>query len=131
MSSHMHLQPFARVNDVAFDTPLEALLRRFPHPLSTGRNAVDLNEVDYGHTVYRFQDSGRLEEVTARAAILHLDTLAIPFTALGAFVRQHDAACFERAGFLVSPGFGIAFVPSQPHWVTALARHALVQWEAL
>ena len=81
--------------------------------------------------VYRFQDSGRLEEITTRAAVLHLGAVAVPFGALDAFVRAHDGGMFERAGFLVSPRYGIAFVPGEPCWVTALARHCLGAWEAL
>ena len=79
----------------------------------------------------RFQDSGRLEEITRRAPVLQLDTVAIPFAALGGFVLAQDGDTFERAGFLVSPAFGIAFVPGEPDWVTALARHCIPTWRAL
>ena len=40
-------------------------------------------------------------------------------------------AAFVRAGFLVSPRFGLAFVPDQPDWVTALAAHCIGAWRAL
>ena len=46
-------------------------------------------------------------------------------------IRDNDSAAFERAGFLVSPRYGIAFVPDEPGWLTALARHCLPQWEAM
>ena len=38
---------------------------------------------------------------------------------------------FRRAGFVVSPAFGLAFDPTEPPWVTALAAHCLAEWRAL
>ena len=79
--------------------------------------------------------SGRLEEVTRRAAVLYLlldgDVVDVPFAGLAAVVQAQDGAAFERAGFLVSPRFGLAFVPGQPDWVTALAAHCIETWRAL
>ena len=55
--------------------------------------------------------SGRLEEVTRRAAVLYLlldgDVVDVPFAGLA------------------------AFVPGQPDWVTALAAHCIETWRAL
>ena len=127
----MHLEPFIRVNGTPFTATREEVLRAHGPPRSRSCNEVGLSAFDYGDEVYRFQDSGRLEEVTARAEVLHLGTVAVPFGVLEAFVRAHDAAAFERAGFVVSPRYGIAFVPAEPCWVTALARHCLGAWEAL
>lgn len=127
----MHLEPYIRVDGMPFTATREDVLRAHGQPLSELRNEVGLTALDFGGVVYRFQDSGRLEEVTTRAEVLHLGTLAVPFRDLAAFVRAHDAAAFERAGFLVSPRYGIAFVPGEPCWVTALARHCLGEWEAL
>ena len=89
--------------------------------------------MDYGNAVYRFQlGTGRLEEVTMRAPVLHLPHgVAVPFAALAAFVREHDPATFRAGGFLVSPAFGIAFDPADSNWVTALAPHALPEWRKL
>lgn len=127
----MHLEPFTRVDGVPFTATRTDILRTRGQPLSETRNDVGLSALDYGAVVYRFQDSGRLEEVTARADVLHLGAVAIPFRDLAVFVRTNDAAAFERAGFLVSPWYGLAFVPAEPCWVTALARHCLGAWEAL
>jgi hypothetical protein len=55
----------------------------------------------------------------------------VPFASLEAFVCEHDPLSFRRAGFVVSPRFGLAFDPSEPAWVTALARHCLAEWRAL
>ena len=127
----MHLEPYIRVNGTPFTASREDVIRAHGQPLSEIRNPVGLSELDYGAVVYRFQDSGRLEEITSRAEVLHLGAVAVPFGALDAFVRAHDGGMFERAGFLVSLRYGIAFVPGEPCWVTALARHCLGAWEAL
>lgn len=127
----MHLEPFIRVNSIPFTATRDDVIRAHGQPRSESRNSVGLTALDYGDGVYRFQDSGRLEEVTGRAEVLHLGTVAVPFGVLEAFVRAHDAAAFERGGFVVSPRYGIAFVPAEPCWVTALARHCLGAWEAL
>jgi hypothetical protein len=127
----MRLLPFESVDGVPFSTTPEQLRARHGRPGREGRNAVDLDELDYGRVVYRFQASGRLEEVTMQAPVLHLRAVAVPFAALAAFVRAEDPAAFGRAGFVVSPRFGIAFDPADPAWVTALAAHCLPQWRAL
>lgn len=127
----MYLKPFVRVDDVSFRTTPAALLRRKGPPLLRAVNDVGLEAFDYGAVVLRFQACGRLEEVTRRAPVLHLGKLAIPFRALDAFVLAQDVDSFERAGFRVSPRFGLAFVPHDPDWVTALARHCIPTWRAL
>jgi len=127
----LHLEPFTAFGDLPFSLTVEELVARLGPPNRCSRNNVALNEYDYGHGVLRFQDSGRLEEITLRAPVLQLDTVAIPFAALAGFVLAQDAETFERAGFLVSPAYGIAFVPGEPDWVTALARHCIPTWRAL
>ena len=127
----LNLEPFTAFGDLAFSLSVEDLVARLGPPNRCSRNNVALNEYDYGHRVLRFQDNGRLEEITQRAPVLQLDTVVIPFAALAGFVLEQDAETFERAGFLVSPAFGIAFVPGQPDWVTALARHCIPTWRTL
>ena len=34
-------------------------------------------------------------------------------------------------GVPFSPRYGIAFVPDEPCWVTALAKHCVAEWEAI
>ncbi|HSB99456.1 MAG TPA: hypothetical protein VLE45_06025 [Burkholderiaceae bacterium] len=127
----MTLQPFVEVDRTAFAASRDDVLRERGAPARTARNGVGLTELDYGSVVFRFQDSGRLEEVTSQAPVLHLPGVAVPFAHLQAFVRAQDPDAFERAGFVVSPAFGLAFDPREPCWVTALARHCLPQWRAL
>lgn len=127
----MALVPYEQVDDVVFTIRPPELAARFGPPLAQARNEVGLDEWDYGERVFRFQDSGRLEEVTQRAAVVHFGGLAVPFSALRGFVAMQDREFFERAGYVVSPRFGLAFVPGEPPWVTALARHCIDTWRAL
>lgn len=127
----MTLQPYASAHGVPFSITREELRRQRGHPGREARNEVGLDEMDYGNVVFRFQDSGRLEEVTAQSPVLHLGALAVPFATLAAFLREHDPQLFERAGFLVSPRYGLAYDPNDPHWVTALAAHCLDEWRKL
>ena len=125
------LTPFTAFDGIPFSIGLDELIADLGLPHRCRRNAVALNEYDYGHSVYRFQDGGRLEEITRRTPLLQIGAVVVPFAALGAFVRGQDDTAFERAGFLVSPRYGLAFVPEQPDWVTALARHCIAQWRSL
>ncbi|WP_418128017.1 hypothetical protein [Variovorax sp. KK3] len=116
---------------MAFIVARAALIATLGQPSKSGRNDVGLNELDYGNVVYRFQDCGRLEEVTTQAPLLIVGQATVGFDALAAFVRSEDSGAFERAGFLVSPRFGLAFDPGEPCWVTALAAHCIGEWRAL
>ena len=132
----MRLEPYLRVDDTPFSARRADIegVRGLPQRIES--NAVGLTALDYGHVVFRFQDStGRLEEVTRRAPVLYLlrgdSVVDVPFAALAGYVRTHDARAFERGGFLVSPRLGLAFVPTEPDWVTALAAHCLDTWRQL
>jgi hypothetical protein len=127
----MKLDPFVRVDDVPFSTRPQDLEAHRGRPLLRQRNDVGLHELDYGDSVFRFEDSGRLEEVTQQATVLQLPQAAVPLPFLKAFIVGHDPAAFERAGFIVSPKFGLAFAPESPKWVTALAKHCIDAWRAL
>lgn len=129
----MKLVPCTQVDDLPF-TITEAELRQHRGPPGRAAdNDVGLHELDYGSTVFRFQlSTGRLEEVTTRAPVLHLPGgVAVPFASLAAFLREHDPGTFRAGGFVVSPAFGLAFDPSDSNWVTALATHALPEWRKL
>jgi hypothetical protein len=127
----MRLEPFVRVDQVPFTASRGDIVGAHGEPTSERRNDVGLHELDYGDVVYRFQDCGRLEEITVQAPVVDLGTVAVPFGSLASFVREHDAHMFERVGFLVSPTFGLAFDPHHASWVTALARHSIELWRAL
>lgn len=127
----MRLEPYVSVDGVAFSAAREDVMQRHGRPVSEVRNEVGLTALDYGDVIYRFQDNGLLEEITKKAPVLTLGAIAVPFAALESFIREQDQLVFQRAGFLVSPKFGLAFVPTEPCWVTALDRHGVAQWEAL
>lgn len=129
----MKLHPFVQVDDTPFSATEADVRRAHGTPGRAGRNGVELNELDYGTVVYRFQDCGRLEEITREAPVLSLvgTNIAIPFAALAAFLREQDPTLFERAGFLISPKFGLAFDPRDGCWVTALAEHCIETWREL
>ena len=119
------------VDGTPFSASRDDVLCERGAPARAARNAVGLDELDYGDVVFRFQRSGRLEEVTVRSPVVDLGAVAVPFASLEAFVRAQDPLAFERAGFVVSPAFGLAFDPREACWVTALAKHCLPQWRAL
>ncbi|WP_236748545.1 hypothetical protein [Acidovorax carolinensis] len=95
----MHLQPYQSVNGTPFTASRDDVIRAHGQPRRESRNSVGLTALDYDDVVYRFQDSGRLEEVTARAEVLHLGTVAVPFRDLAAFVQSSDSMAFDRGGF--------------------------------
>ncbi|CAN7442695.1 hypothetical protein [Rhizobacter sp. LjRoot28] len=127
----MRVKPFVEVDGTPFTATAADVRAVRGEPMRAERNAVGLNALDYGEVVFRFQDNGRLEEITARSPVLHLGTVAVPFAALADFVAAQDPEAFRRAGFVVSPAFGLAFDPTEPPWVTALAAHCLDEWRAL
>ena len=127
----MKLDPYVQVGDTPFTASREDLLRTRGEPWRAQRNGVGLDEMDYGDVVYRFQDSGRLEEITMQGEVVNIGNIAVPFASLAAFLRAQDPDTFERAGFVISPRFGLAFDPSEPSWVTALALHCLPEWRKL
>lgn len=127
----MRLDPFVSVDRTPFTATREQIeAERGPAP-HVVRNGVGLHELDYGSVVFRFQDGGRLEEVSMRAPIVYFGPTDVPFEALDAFVHANDRAAFTRGGFVVSPRFGVAFDPDCPTWVTALAAHCIDTWRAI
>jgi hypothetical protein len=127
----MKLEPFVLVDSTPFSASREELIAERGQPFTELRNGVGLNELDYGSVIYRFQDCGRLEEITTRAPVVYIGAVDVPFTALESFVKGNDSSAFERAGFIVSPKFGLAFDPNCPDWVTALAAHCIESWRAI
>lgn len=128
----MELQPFVSVDETLFSMTLPAALAARGEPMSRRfLPDVQLEELDYGEVVFRFQASGRLEEITKLSPVVIIRAQAIVFPSLAEFVRENDPRCFERAGFVISPRYGIAFDPQCPSWVTALAEHCLEAWRAI
>jgi hypothetical protein len=131
LADPMKLEPFARVDETPFSASREEVVKLRGVPTRTCRNGVGLNELDYESVIFRFQDGGRLEEITMQAPVVNIGNVSVPFAALASFVRSNDPSAFEKAGFLISPVFGVAFDPAEPFWVTALAAHCLDSWRTL
>lgn len=127
----MNLEPFTSVDGTPFSATEQDIVATRGQPAKRCRNSVALNELDYGDVIFRFQDSGRLEEVTRLAPVIFIGAHAILFPALASFVRENDPSNFARGGFIVSPRYGLAFDPQCPSWVTALAEHCLTTWRAM
>lgn len=127
----MRIDPYLCADGTPFTATRADILAAWGTPLREGRNVVELDEMDYGEVVFRFQDSGRLEEITRRAPVVHFGAVAVPFGSLRGFLAEQDGEMFERAGFVVSPRYGLAFVPWNPDWVTALAQHCIGTWRAM
>ena len=127
----MYRIPYLLVDRLPFVARQEQVRRHYGQPLRRERLEIGLQTLDYGSWVARFQASGQLEEVTKRAPALFLLRQRVLFADLDRFVRQHDAGFFVRGGFVVSPRFGLAFVPDEPDWVTALAAHCIPAWRAM
>jgi hypothetical protein len=129
--ARFRIDPYLRVDGLPWTLTRHEALARWGSPQRQGRNAVGLDELDYGDRVLRFQIIGRLEEVTRWCEAVQFGDVVIPVPALDGFIRAQDADCFVRAGFLVSPLYGLAFVPGDAPWVTALAEHCIDSWRAL
>jgi hypothetical protein len=127
----MKIEPFTRVDDTSFSATPQQIEAAWGAPHKRSRNVVQLDELDYGEVVFRFQDGGRLEEITRLAPIVFIGDEAILFPSLAGFIRTNDPSAFERAGFVVSPRYGLAFDPHCPSWVTALAEHCIDSWRSL
>ena len=102
----MKLDPYVQVGDTPFTASREDLLRARGEPWRAQRNGVGLNEMDYGDVVYRFQDCGRLEEITLQAEVVHIGKVAVP----------------EGAGYGLSPYFRVSFATSLDKLVEACRR---------
>ena len=127
----MKLEPFVRVNGVAFSASREDVMQAHGTPHHEERTSSGLTLVDFGDTLYRFRGNGQLDEISAQSRVLSLGQVIVPFQNLVGFVRQQDAGAFDRLGFLVSPRYGLAFIPYKRFWITALSRSAVLRWKGL
>jgi hypothetical protein len=125
------VSPFTQVGSITFGIDPGALVGLIGQPRSERVNHVGQMEFDYGSTVYRFDATSTLVEITADAPTLDLDGHLVPFSYLPSYLQEHDQSAFERLGFLVSPRFGIAADTHFPSWVTAFPEQSLDIWRAI
>ena len=83
----MKIEPFTRVDETSFSATPQQIEAAWGPPAKRLVNEVALDEFDYGHVVFRFQASGRLEEITKLAPVVFVDGQAILFPSLAGFIR--------------------------------------------
>ncbi|MCE2570374.1 hypothetical protein [Motilimonas eburnea] len=123
----MH-RPYKSINEIPFDSAESEVIERFGPPDSTGVNSIGLQELDYGESIYRFESSGKLVEVTVNLEKLALDSDVVQFCDLEGYLTKKDVGIFNKFGFLVSPKFGLAFDPDHKHWITFFRESGLEDW---
>jgi hypothetical protein len=127
----MHLVPFEQLDDLPFSLTAEAVRARLGTPRRAGRNNVELDEMDYGGVVFRFQDNGRLEEISCarRCCIWAPWRCRSPTCPRLSGPRMRLVRTRGLSGQpALRPGLRAG---QRGAWITALARHCLPQWEAL
>lgn len=69
------------------------LLRDLGDPNRKSTNSIGLVEFefDFGSSVFRFDPSGALEEVTIEYEVVELESASIPFKSLAASLKAEDA----------------------------------------
>ncbi len=107
----MNLDPFVSVDGIPFTISQEEIVKRRGQPLGSGRNAVGLNEFDYASVVYRFQDSGRLEEVTTQAPVVNFGNVAVPFETLRRSSGSRIRGCSSGQGLSSARGSAWPSIP--------------------
>ena len=127
----MRIVPFESVGEVKFSASRKDIIAILGKPDQEVDNSIGLHELKYRNTTYRFDKTGALEEITAHAPVLDLGTISVPFPALATYIHQQDHSAFTKAGFLVSPHFGLAFDPDCPPWVTVITKLSIDLWLAV
>lgn len=127
----MKASRFPQPGSIAFGIDPGVLVKLIGQPHSERINHAGWMELDYVTTVYRFDASSTLVEITVDAPTLELDSHLVPFSYLSSYLQEHDQSAFQAAGFLVSPRFCIAFDPQFPFWVTTFPEQSLDIWRAI
>lgn len=127
----MKVVPFESVGEVKFSDSRKDIIAALGKPDQEVGNCIGLHELKYQNIIYRFDKAGALEEITVHAPVLDLGAVSVPFSVLSAYIHQQDHSAFTKAGFLVSPQFGLAFDPDCPPWVTVITKHSIDLWRAV
>jgi len=126
----VRLEPFVRVHGTPFTISHAELIRLRGPAFNRTEDDDGLNVLDFGDSIYRFTTDGTLAEVSLQASVVLFGNVAVPFGNLVGFIRSQDIEAFDRAGYLVSPAYGLSFLSYRPFWVTALARWRVAEWKA-
>ena len=115
----MHFEPFERVGGIPFDASTEHVESQLGCPETTRTNRLGQLEFDYGESIFRFDNSSLLCEVTGHWTELSIGELSIPRKLLRNYIRKTDPLSEEVSGFTVGPSLGIAY---DDGWITLFRR---------
>ena len=127
----MKVHPFEAVDSLQFGATAQAIKELLGPPIGDKVSRRREQELRYTDACYRFDSQGSLVEVTIDAPAVQFGRISVPFKLLAAYLKEQDNSTFEKAGFVVSPAYGIALDPASPSWVTAFSCKRLVQWHAI
>ncbi|MGM0768353.1 MAG: hypothetical protein ACQEV6_10020 [Pseudomonadota bacterium] len=127
----MRIQPYSKLGHVSLGISRDELELMLGVPFAKRTNRVGLEELDYGDSVYRFESSGLLSEVTIEAVHVEFGKIGVPFANLAEFIASNDPDSVEKHGFILSPGYGVVFDPEDRPWVTVLTERGFEAWAKL
>ena len=127
----MRIEPFSKLGNVSLDITREGLELLLGAPSTKRTNRVGLEEHEYENSVYRFEASGVLSEVTIRAVHVEFGKIGVDFANLAGFIASNDPDSVEKHGFVLSPIYGVAFDPEHRPWLTVLTKTGLDAWQKL
>ena len=127
----MRIEPFSKLGHVSLNISRNELELVLGAPSAKRTNRIGLEEHDYEDSVYRFQASGVLSEVTIRAVHVEFGNIGVAFANLAGFIASNDPLSVEKHGFILSPRYGVAFDPEHRPWLTVLTKTGLDAWQKL
>lgn len=129
--SYMRIEPFYKLGHVSLEITRDELELELGAPSAKKTNRIGLEEHEYENSVYRFEASGVLSEVTIRAVHVEFGKIGVAFANLAGFIASNDPESVEKHGFVLSPTYGIAFDPEHRPWLTVLTKTGLDAWQKL
>jgi hypothetical protein len=127
----MRIEPYESLGVAKFGESQSAVIAKLGKPDKETINRLKQIELSYPNAVYRFKDHGGLVESSIHYSAVQLNCVSVLFPALVGYLRENDKDTFEKAGFTVSPKFGIAIDPEYPSWITIFAKGQLALWKTI
>lgn len=127
----MKLEPYKSIAGLSLDSEETGLIAKHGKPSRMETNSIGLKELDYGSQVYRFDQDGRLNELTVECVAIEYQGVTIPFAQLKTYIASEDDNAFEKYGFYVSPLLGVAFDPEHQSWLTVLTKIGVSAWSKI
>lgn len=127
----MKLEPYTNIAGISLDIGEPDLINISGNLSRIQVNSIGLTEMDYGSRIYRFDQSGVLNELTIECIAIEHQGLTIPFAHLKSYIATKDNDAFDKFGFCVSPLLGLAFDPEQSPWLTVLTKQGISAWSKI